>query len=134
MESILSSKFGFQTLLLTDGDSTAAEPTCANLKEILKRSIEGCTEGDQIVLYFSGHTERVKKDGLHEVVCFSDGGVFDEELFEIFASLHENVVITIIVDGCYSYIFFSSFLFFSLIFFFLETHSFFFFIKWPRRT
>lgn len=88
-------------------------PTKKNIQSSLKWLVEGCTGGESLVFYFSGHGLRQpdfamdEVDGYDETICpvdfMEEGMISDNEInATIVAPLKNAVVLHAIVDACHS--------------------------------
>lgn len=88
-------------------------PTKKNIQNGLKWLVEGCTGGDNLVFYFSGHGLRQpdfdmdELDGYDETICpvdfMEEGMITDNEInATIVSPLKNGVTLHAIVDACHS--------------------------------
>ncbi|MEB3214942.1 MAG: caspase family protein [Nostocales cyanobacterium 94392] len=87
---------------------TNEQATIANIKAGLEWLISNAaSDRDRLVLFFSGHGFRTKKDGtdkdgvLHECLCLHDGFLFDTELTQLTQTL-PPAILSIFLDCCHS--------------------------------
>jgi Caspase domain len=82
---------------------TNEQATLANVKEGLEWLLgNAASEGDRLVLFFSGHGYRTEKNGvLRECLCLHDGYLFDDELTQLTQMLPPGIL-SILLDCCHS--------------------------------
>ncbi|CAK9309189.1 unnamed protein product [Citrullus colocynthis] len=117
MQDLLINHFGYskQNIRILTEDETKPErlPTKKNIQSSLKWLVEGCTGGESLVFYFSGHGLRQpdfdmdELDGYDETICpvdfMEEGMISDNEInATIVSPLKDGVILHAIVDACHS--------------------------------
>ncbi|KAL4036684.1 hypothetical protein IC575_000248 [Cucumis melo] len=117
MQDLLINYFGYskQNIRILTEDETKPEqiPTKKNIQNGLKWLVEGCTGGENLVFYFSGHGLRQpdfdmdELDGYDETICpvdfMEEGMITDNEInATIVSPLKNGVTLHAIVDACHS--------------------------------
>lgn len=108
VSQLLKGAYGFEDVrLLTD--NTDVKPTSANIVQALKQLFAGSKQGDQIVVYYSGHgtqtrdTSGDEKDGFDEAIYTLDGRLItDDSIFSLVDSASNGATVNLFFDCCHS--------------------------------
>uniref|UniRef100_A0ACD5XEK0 Uncharacterized protein n=1 Tax=Avena sativa TaxID=4498 RepID=A0ACD5XEK0_AVESA len=114
MRSLLTDEYNFplhSIRILTDYNQRDPKmmPEKENILRELRWLVRGCSAGDSLVFYFSGHGDYVKDkdrdetDGWDEVICALDKNIVDDEINKIIVHpLVRGVKLHAIIDSCHS--------------------------------
>jgi hypothetical protein len=87
---------------------TNAEGTVEGVRAAFARVAAAAGPDDLFLFFFSGHgvqvdsaTDAVEPDGQDEVIVLRDGNISDDEMNELFGTLHTRMSL-LILDSCYS--------------------------------
>ena len=102
--ALLSMQFGFDVSKLADGEATADR-----ILAVLSDLIDGATDGDRLVVTFSGHgsyeldgADADEADNYDETMCAHDRNILDDEIRAIIGRLADGAYLTVISDSCHS--------------------------------
>ncbi len=95
---------GFDVRLMPPGTATKE-----SLVRAIRAASESLTEGDILLLTFSGHGCRIYEmsedgevDGRDEVWCLEDDQILDNDLYALWAEFKPGVRIVVVSDSCHS--------------------------------
>ena len=108
VSDLLKSSYGFESVeLLTD--DTSKKPTSATILASLQDLFTGAKQGDQIVVYYSGHgtqtrdTSGDEKDGFDEAMYAIDNKLItDDQIFSMIDKSANGATVNIFFDCCHS--------------------------------
>jgi metacaspase-1 len=101
--AVIAESRGFAPTTILTADATADTVLGA-----LQSAAEELTEGDTLLLTYSGHGGRTpdlegdEDDGCDETWCLYDRQVLDDELYRAFAAFGDGVRIAVFSDSCHS--------------------------------
>ncbi|MFY2563161.1 caspase family protein [Corallococcus terminator] len=100
MVSLLGTQYGFSPKDIQV--RLDADATLSNIKESLTWLMDGATEDDALVFFFSGHGYRVQIDEVwRESLVLYDDFFFDQDFSKLTQQLPEGVMTTVL-DACHS--------------------------------
>jgi hypothetical protein len=99
----LLAEYGFETSLMLDSQATRQ-----NIRTALNNLVSSASEGDVIVLTYSGHGTQVfemsgdEGDSYDEAIYVYDGTILDDELRVLIDRLDPRATLIVISDSCFS--------------------------------